>query len=668
MANIDDSALGRFRTSMSSPSGAHDYDVLAHILNGDPASSESNCSLSLLLTPDTSTTSSVDLATDAADITELRALPNTPTIATKDTERDDGGSRSSDMVFSNRCNKSTNDLHLATPIIEPRFIKDAKEGPAPFTKPHIITDTFKTPFTGPHTAIEIPFGPDRGKFLHLPRNLSATEINLAALAIFWLWSGYRKYKGPQTPAETTTMDMAPTIPRKMILAQMVGPPSAPYPMTVSTFPPFLGPRTYIRNYGHHLRGWLLHVPRFLTKEQIRIASKNLRRTADGPDSWGHRHDPYFMFEIKREPLEDLMLTDLLHQQELAATFLHEMVGLDFSVQDQESDGPTPIWVEASDIWTPVTPCRRIRVLASPSTNSECSPPETSKVHHIPTEPAHCSRKTVGSTCTSWEDSTRPSNSIKEIIMLNIAESEPTAGNGAALCSPNPVETKIEPDQLEAVVGLPSMTLYAGVIERNNELAVTNMVDDSASVTDEDSFLDQSIVRDSPLFLRSIEAQVRYFERRAEQLREEHSIPNNTRPSLLKSEAGRAIKPFAIDEQVQQRKPMTRETVLSHIIRSHIVLGLPASIVSFITFSCFKGMQAYITDPSHVAAFLDVDHERRKAIALLIVVGMVLSFPALLVLCADRRRLKGFVTVVVIGAWTSFGAIQALEPKLLERTY
>lgn len=88
----------------------------------------------------------------------------------------------------------------------------------------------------------------------------------------------------------------------MILAQMIGPSPAPYLMTVSTYPPFLGPRTYIRNSGHHLRGWLLHVPRFLTKEEIMIATTNLRHMADGSDNWGHRHDPYFKLETSVRPL------------------------------------------------------------------------------------------------------------------------------------------------------------------------------------------------------------------------------------------------------------------------------------------------------------------------------------------------------------------------------
>jgi hypothetical protein len=662
MANIDDSALGRFRTSMSSPGGAHNYNMLAHIVNGDPELSESDCSLSSLLTPDASTASVVDLTNNASNITEVQGAA---IIA----RREDDGSHSPDTVFSNCCDSSTNDPHLATPAIEPRFIQDAKEGPAPFTKPHVITDSSKAPFTGLHTAIEIPFGPDRGKFMHLPCGLRATEINLAALAIFWLWSGYRKYKGPQTPAETTTMEMAPIIPRKMILAQMKGPPSAPYPMTVSTFPPFLGPRTYIRNYGYHLRGWLLHVPRFLTKEQIRIASTNLRHMAEGPDSWGHRYDPYFTLEIKRAPPENLILIDLFHKQELAMTFLHEMVGLKFSVQDQESDGPTPIWVNAPNVWKPaVTPHRRMQVLTPPPTDSEWSPPETSKVHHRPTEPMHSNCKTVGSTRASWEDRTRASTPEREVLTPNMTESEPMAGNGAAPSSLNLVETKIEPDQPKAVVELPSMTLDAGVIERNNKIVVTDVVDDSTFAIDEDSFLDQSIVQDSPLFLRSIEAQVRYFERKAEELQEEHPIIDTTRPSLLKSKAGRAIKPVAIDDKVQQRKAMNIKAVLSRIVRPHIVLGLPAVIVSFITCSYFNGMQVYIADPSRVAAFLDADHERRNAIALLIAVGMILSFPALLILCADRRKVKGLVTVVVIGAWTYFGAIQALESKPLERTH
>lgn len=186
LANIDDSALGRFRTSIYSPGGAHDYDTLVHITKNVPATPDFNYSSSSVPTPDASTAFSGSSTNEpdevqeeqqhTSKITKVQALPQTTIIAAEDSKRNDFNSHNPRLVSS---------------TTKQRFIHDAKEGPAPFTKPHIITDSTKAPFSGHHIAIEIPFGPDRGKHMHLPSDLSATEFELAALAIFWLWSGYR---------------------------------------------------------------------------------------------------------------------------------------------------------------------------------------------------------------------------------------------------------------------------------------------------------------------------------------------------------------------------------------------------------------------------------------------------------------------------------------------
>jgi hypothetical protein len=120
----------------------------------------------------------------------------------------------------------------------------------------------------PHTALSIPFGPDLGSsYIHLPFTLRASYINLADLAIFYLWSGHRR--------DDT---FSPMLPKRR---QIIGPPQAPYPMTQITFAPYLGPRTCVVNYGKKANGWILHVPRYLTPKKIAVATKNLKDIEDG---------------------------------------------------------------------------------------------------------------------------------------------------------------------------------------------------------------------------------------------------------------------------------------------------------------------------------------------------------------------------------------------------
>jgi hypothetical protein len=181
-------------------------------------------------------------------------------------------SRSTSNLF-NTLNESPDgasdvDIPIFPPDAIVRFICGAQFGPAPFLTEHLITSSPTAPFAGPHTAIQIPFGLDGGKWIHIPRNLRAAEFNLADLAIFWLWLGVRRNEGRSLEAETTSFEMAPSSPHQIQAHRMMGPPEAPFPMTDSTKPPFLGPRTFIKNTGRRLNGWILHVPRFLTKEEI----------------------------------------------------------------------------------------------------------------------------------------------------------------------------------------------------------------------------------------------------------------------------------------------------------------------------------------------------------------------------------------------------------------
>jgi hypothetical protein len=246
-------------------------------------------------------------------------------------------------AINESCNSSTAepagsyDPNEAQPHpFEQRFIRDADFSPAPFTMPHYISLSRSAPFAGPQTVIEIPFGPDLGSFIHLPCDLSTEEIELAELAIFWLWTGKKSDTGSST---TKTIDTPPATPS----CHLTGPPEFPYPLTQSTLPPFPGPRTCIHNAGKHLMGWILHVPRLLSVQQIAHASLSLRNAANG--AWGRQHDPEEKLAVWRsaEQADELMAE--LQKQGHKMTLLRDVVGLDFEAQDGGEEGVSSTWVK-----------------------------------------------------------------------------------------------------------------------------------------------------------------------------------------------------------------------------------------------------------------------------------------------------------------------------------
>ncbi|KAJ4365042.1 hypothetical protein N0V83_008658 [Neocucurbitaria cava] len=255
-------------------------------------------------------------------------------------------------------NNGTISFNSNPPKFEYRFIQDADIGPAPFTSQHFISCSLGSPVSGPHTALQVPFGPDQGKWLHLPKKLNASEINLAELAICMLWSGYRREDHSHAEQAPTT-NMAPEPSNVAERYRMTGPPDAPYPMTTSTSPPFLGPHTFIRNTGNRLLGWLLHIPRFLTKEEIKIATLNLRRICNMPHGWAYRHDPDCSRGVKRTPRLESELIDILQHQDRTAMFLQYTLWLDFAAQDLPGDDTAPIWVKRSWKWMVPSPLSKL---------------------------------------------------------------------------------------------------------------------------------------------------------------------------------------------------------------------------------------------------------------------------------------------------------------------
>jgi hypothetical protein len=367
LSKLDDAALGRFRTSIGPSGGIFDYDQLTHARSTSPRSSSKNSPEDLLLdleydddgetidfsptasemgsarmfyaknTPEESTAPLVDSAVDVAEeelLLDIEYGDDGETIDVSPTASDIGSVRSSpdfneldtsdtspnnSLILSNSSNAS---YHLIRPSLT--------MGPAPFTRPHFVSSSPLPPFYGPHTLLSIHFSPDLGSFyIHLPITLRASHINLAELAIFYLWSGHRRDD-----------KFSPVLLKRR---QITRPPQAPYPMTQTTFAPYLGPRTCVVNYGQKANGWVLRVPRYLTPREIAVATKKLKDIADG-EEWSVDAG-----SVKRKGKELEMLKEKLEEQEWEMRFLVEVMGLGFGVLDEEDDGFVPIWVEKDDV-------------------------------------------------------------------------------------------------------------------------------------------------------------------------------------------------------------------------------------------------------------------------------------------------------------------------------
>jgi hypothetical protein len=85
-------------------------------------------------------------------------------------------------------------------------------------------------------------------------------------------------------------------------------------MTDSVFAPFEGPRTCIKNTGAHLNGWLLHIPRYLSRDEFLTASSNLRVATNAPSKWADQHDPDCTRRVKHSAPAHAALMKVLDQQ------------------------------------------------------------------------------------------------------------------------------------------------------------------------------------------------------------------------------------------------------------------------------------------------------------------------------------------------------------------
>lgn len=309
---LDDSALGRFRNQSALSARGFDFNQLSYHSRSDSSSS-------------TSSKISFPLVDDMA----LTALGEHNLAAAED---DNDGIPEVDLL----------EISATDPELEYRYVRSSNMyGHAPFRKPHFVSSSTAPPFSGPHTAISIPLGSDYGRYMHISRTLRAADMGLVELAIYWLWTGIRKDEG--TGQGPTPPVAGPIISPSILARNKIGPPAAPYPMSESTFPAFVGPRTFILNTGAVLNGWLLQIPRYLSQEEIVMASDKLQDITNEVSQWSVEFDSSCRLGVKRSVDEQSVLAEYLEQQNRNMTLLKEVMGLDFAAQDDKRGTSVPIW-------------------------------------------------------------------------------------------------------------------------------------------------------------------------------------------------------------------------------------------------------------------------------------------------------------------------------------
>jgi hypothetical protein len=190
----------------------------------------------------------------------------------------------------------------------PRLVQD-DNGNGPFSKPHILTESPKAPFSGLHTAIAITDGPDRGKWLHITRKLSKEEAVFVMTEMFWVWNIRDNITtGDEiNGGSPTSKELASQLYKSIEKSnwKLLDPPGARFPLSTSIEAPFAGPRTVVLNCGIFFNGWYLHIPRLLTSEQITIAQSNLGELCMNRWDWGSNNEENSGIALNKKMAESM---------------------------------------------------------------------------------------------------------------------------------------------------------------------------------------------------------------------------------------------------------------------------------------------------------------------------------------------------------------------------
>ncbi|KAF2002584.1 hypothetical protein P154DRAFT_573787 [Amniculicola lignicola CBS 123094] len=283
-----------------------------------------------------------------------------------DEEPDDETDSTAARQGQNRDSAQDADLALASPI-SPRPMSKSPETPSRtiqiennpkvFVKLPMISEFKSAPdgYGGPHTAISITHGPDRGKFLHIGRELSDDQWIWTTDALSYIWDpslmGTASKIGMGSSASGSSEGGISKLAFGFIAKEhwsLLGPPQVPYPITTRVKAPFAGPHTAIAIGGAFFRGWYIHVPRYLTRDEITIAEENVKDACNVAWEWGAQNDTAATTPLK---MSDIILTknkELYEEQNTTADLLEHDVGLDFAAQDPVQlfeAGFKPVWVD-----------------------------------------------------------------------------------------------------------------------------------------------------------------------------------------------------------------------------------------------------------------------------------------------------------------------------------
>jgi hypothetical protein len=204
--------------------------------------------------------------------------------------------------------------------------------------PELISDDGTAPFSDPHTAIKILAGWYEGKWLHIPRVLDEKKVQSISDKLKEIWSkwDHKRYppqQGPWVPYHSIPIGHW----------DLLGPAYAPYPMSQSPVPPFEGPHTALFNAGSYFNGWYMHVPRYITHDEIFAAERNLSLACQKPWDWGDRHgsNPFTSLRANYESRMDVYVA-----QKHMIRLLQQEARIDFSKQED----PYGIWNIDPPLW------------------------------------------------------------------------------------------------------------------------------------------------------------------------------------------------------------------------------------------------------------------------------------------------------------------------------
>ncbi|KAF2652455.1 hypothetical protein K491DRAFT_781035 [Lophiostoma macrostomum CBS 122681] len=224
--------------------------------------------------------------------------------------------------------------------------------------PDLISASPDPPFVGPHSAIELQYGPNCNRYLHTPRTLSWVEQQEYSNVLKQIWTGWE-------PAMSVWEDDLALIPFKTMDKngndmsvkpfnwipasswKLRGPSDAPFPITPSHLSPFTGSHCPIYILGTFFNGYYMHIPRYLSRQEVTNAVRNVAALCSKQWDWGDQWGDKAIVRLQRNPQHVQNGIAFNEAQKEMAEFFERELGVDFTAQD----GDVPTWGQyGSQLW------------------------------------------------------------------------------------------------------------------------------------------------------------------------------------------------------------------------------------------------------------------------------------------------------------------------------